>query len=157
MQFERFDIRELTTQIMSTMKVQFDRSAANVNLTASGDDFEIEGDRMHLTGVVYNLLDNAIKYGNGNPHIDVSIRQDNGSIMLDFADNGKGIDPDFVDKVFDKFFRVPTGDTHNIKGHGLGLSYVAEVVEKHNGRIAVESKPGAGSTFKITLPRQHAN
>jgi signal transduction histidine kinase len=155
--FERFDIRELTSQIMSTMKVQFDRSAAAVELKTSGDDFEIEGDRMHLTGVVYNLLDNAIKYGNGHPHIDVMIRQENGLINIDVADNGKGIPQDYVDKVFDKFFRVPTGDTHNIKGHGLGLSYVAEVVQKHGGTITLESKPGTGSTFKITLPRAHVN
>ena len=142
---------------MSTMKVQFDRSAAEVELKTSGDNFEIEGDRMHLTGVVYNLLDNAIKYGNGNPHIDVMIKQENGSINIDVADNGKGIHPDYVNKVFDKFFRVPTGDTHNIKGHGLGLSYVAEVVGKHGGTIALESKPGTGSTFRITLPRAHVN
>jgi len=157
MQFEQFDLKDLTSQIMSTMKVQFDRKQADVNLNASGESFSIEGDRMHLTGVVYNLLDNAIKYGNGNPKIDVNIIQDNGTIEIDVADNGKGIAPEYVDKVFDKFFRVPTGDRHNIKGHGLGLSYVAEVVEKHHGTIRVDSKPGAGSTFKITLPRRHVN
>jgi signal transduction histidine kinase len=157
MQFERFDLKELTSQILSTMKVQFDRKHAEVELNTSGDDFEVEADRMHLTGVVYNLLDNAVKYGNGNTHIDVNIKQDNGSVMIDIADNGKGISPDYVDKVFDKFFRVPTGDTHDIKGHGLGLSYVAEIVQKHNGTISVDSKPGKGSTFSITLPRQHAN
>ena len=154
---ETFDMRDLITQIVSTMKVQFDRLSAEVELDSQGEEFDIEADRMHLTGVVYNLLDNAMKYRSEKPEIDVMLRQDNGSIVLSVHDNGKGIAPEYVDKIFDRFFRVPTGDRHNTKGHGLGLSYVAEVVRQHHGTIAVDSAPGSGSTFTLTLPRQHAN
>ncbi len=154
---EPFDMRELIGQILDTMKVQFDRMAAKVNFTSKGEDFTIEGDRLHMTGVVYNLLDNAIKYRNGDPSIDVDLVQENGTITLTIEDNGKGIEGNYVDKIFDKFFRVPTGDRHNIKGHGLGLSYVAEVVEQHHGSIDVKSEIGKGSTFEIKFPRQHAS
>ena len=154
---EPFDMQLLVTQILDTMKVKFDRMAATVSFDSKGEDFTIEGDRLHMTGVVYNLLDNAIKYRNGDPAIDIDLVQDNGSLILTVSDNGKGIDNDYVDKIFDKFFRVPTGDKHNIKGHGLGLSYVAEVVGQHKGTIEVKSEMGKGASFEIKFPREHAN
>jgi two-component system, OmpR family, phosphate regulon sensor histidine kinase PhoR len=157
LKFEKFDLRELIMTTLDTMKVQFSRLSAKVDFVSSGSNFEIEGDKLHLTGVIYNLLDNAMKYRSGTPKIEVSLNQMNGNLTLEVEDNGKGISPAYKDKIFDKFFRVPTGDQHNTKGHGLGLSYVAEVVEQHHGTITVDSKIGNGSKFKLTFPKQHAN
>lgn len=114
---------------------------------------EIQGDKLHLQSVIFNLLDNAIKYGNGNPSIEIDLNEKEDHIMLSVADNGIGIPAEYKDKVFDKFFRIPHGDTHNAKGYGLGLSYVAHVVNKHKGTISVESQLGMGSKFVITLPK----
>jgi signal transduction histidine kinase len=157
LKFEKFDMRVLVQQTLDTMKVQFNRLSASVGFESSGSNFEIEGDRLHLTGVIYNLLDNAMKYRNGNPEIEVSLNQVNGSITLKVEDNGKGIASTYKDKIFDKFFRIPTGDKHNTKGHGLGLSYVAEIVDQHHGTITVDSQVGSGSTFKLTFPKRHVN
>ncbi|MDX1409468.1 MAG: HAMP domain-containing sensor histidine kinase, partial [Saprospiraceae bacterium] len=157
LKLERFDLKELIQQIMSTMKVQFHRFSADVQFHVNGGDFEIEADRMHMTGVVYNLLDNALKYSESDPSIDIRLDQENGRVTLAVSDHGPGISKEYASKVFDKFFRVPSGDQHNIKGHGLGLSYVAEVVSQHHGTIEVDSEVGQGSTFTLTLPRAHAN
>ena len=107
----------------------------------------------HLLSVVFNLLDNALKYSKGNAAIQVDIKEDNEYLVLKVTDNGIGIPQEYKSKVFEKFFRVPTGDTHNAKGHGLGLSYAAQVIRQHGGNIEVESHEGLGSTFTITLPK----
>lgn len=150
---ERFDYRQLTSEIMNSMRLQFEKFHANVNLHTEGDSFYIDADKLHITSVVYNLLDNALKYGSENPVIDVNLVSDEEYIKLIVQDNGIGIPAEYKSKVFEKFFRVPTGDQHNIKGYGLGLSYVAEVVKRHEGTISVESEPGKGSTFTVTLPK----
>ena len=106
-----------------------------------------------MLSVVFNLLDNALKYGNENIAIRFDLREKGNEVELSVADNGIGISPEYKDKVFEKFFRVPLGNTHNTKGYGLGLSYAAHVVKKHNGKIEVESQPGIGSKFIITLPK----
>ncbi|MDX1477518.1 MAG: HAMP domain-containing sensor histidine kinase [Saprospiraceae bacterium] len=157
LKIERFDMKELIQQILSTMKVQFNRFSADVQFNVNGGDFEIEADRLHMTGVVYNLLDNALKYSPSDPSINISLDQQNGNVVLAVEDHGQGISREYAGKVFDKFFRVPSGNQHNIKGHGLGLSYVAEVVAQHRGTIRVDSEIGKGSTFTLTLPRAHAN
>ena len=108
---------------------------------------------MHLLSVVFNLLDNALKYSKENPVIQIDLKGDEDDVILSVKDHGIGIAPEYKDKIFDKFFRVPHGDTHNAKGYGLGLSYAAQVIKKHKGTIAVQSEPGTGTTFTITLPK----
>jgi two-component system phosphate regulon sensor histidine kinase PhoR len=108
---------------------------------------------MHITSVIYNLIDNALKYSKGNPNINIELASISGELQLSVSDKGIGIEADYIDKIFDKFFRVPSGDHHNIKGYGLGLSYVAEVVRKHNGTIQLETELGKGSRFIIKLPK----
>lgn len=101
-------------------------------------------------------MDNALKYSKNNAQIQVNLDLvDHKSIVLKVSDNGMGIAPEYQGKIFDKFFRVPTGDKHNIKGYGLGLSYVAEVIKSHKGSISVDSEPEKGSTFTVTLPVSH--
>jgi two-component system phosphate regulon sensor histidine kinase PhoR len=102
------------------------------------------------------MLDNALKYSKDKPQIKVIMRGGENMVQLHVADSGIGIPKAYQDKVFDKFFRVPTGNLHNAKGYGLGLSYVAHVVKKHQGSIGVESAEGNGSRFVITIPKQPA-
>jgi signal transduction histidine kinase len=149
---EIVDVADLLQQIMTSMKLQFEKYQAQVNIQTSGTDFIITADRLHLTSVVYNLLDNALKYSREEPQINVHLEQQNGHFNLFVQDNGIGIAPAYQQRIFDKFFRVPTGDVHNVKGYGLGLHYVASVVQQHGGSIVVESTAGRGSCFKIILP-----
>jgi two-component system, OmpR family, phosphate regulon sensor histidine kinase PhoR len=134
------------------MRLQFEKHHANVQVNAEGDT-GLEGDRLHLVSVIYNLLDNALKYSNGNPKIGIDINGSNNHIELNIADSGIGIPGEYQHKIFEKFFRVPTGNLHNAKGYGLGLSYVAHVIKRHKGSIKVESVEGDGSRFLINLPR----
>jgi two-component system phosphate regulon sensor histidine kinase PhoR len=149
---ETFDLKELVGEVLNTMKLQFDKHHAKVDLSVHGHYFSIDADRLHITSVIYNLLDNALKYSKDKPKIDVSLRHETDNLVLEVTDKGIGIPEGYKEKIFDKFFRVPTGDHHNIKGYGLGLSYVSHVVKKHGGTISVESEPGKGSTFTVKLP-----
>ena len=137
---------------IASMKFQFDRQQAAVTIETTGENFIINADRLHITSVLYNLLDNALKYSTENPVIQVHITDHTKYIELAVADNGIGIAPEYRYKIFEQFFRVPGGDRHNIKGYGLGLSYVNHIVKRHRGFIEVSSRPGGGSVFSIKLP-----
>jgi two-component system phosphate regulon sensor histidine kinase PhoR len=140
------------------MKLQFEKHNATVSVKTEGNNFMIEADRLHITSVLYNLLDNALKYSSEVPVIEVKLSElPRDIIELNVTDNGIGIPKEFQRKIFDKFFRVPMGDRHNIKGYGLGLSYVSEIVRRHMGYIKVESEPGKGTTFTVKLPRKEAD
>jgi two-component system phosphate regulon sensor histidine kinase PhoR len=104
--------------------------------------------------VIFNLLDNALKYSSGQPHIRIGVKGGPSQVHLSVTDSGIGIPAEYQGKVFEKFFRVPTGNVHNAKGYGLGLSYVSYVIKKHQGSIKLQSEEGKGSTFIITLPKQ---
>jgi len=155
---ETFDMEELINEVLNIMKLQFEKHNAKVSVKTEGNNFMIEADRLHLTSVLYNLLDNALKYSNEVPVIEVKLSElPRDIIELKVADNGIGIPKEFQRKIFDKFFRVPMGDRHNIKGYGLGLSYVSEIVRRHMGYIEVESEPGKGTAFTVKLPRKEAD
>lgn len=111
----------------------------------------IEADRMHFNNVINNLIDNAIKYSNESVIIDVRLSKDRGITSLSICDNGIGIANKYQQKVFDKFYRVPTGNLHDVKGFGLGLHYVKSIIEKHQGVLSLKSTIGRGSEFIITL------
>lgn len=150
---ETVNVVALTEEVLSSMQLQFDKFGASVDLDKKGSDFNIQADRMHITSVLYNLIDNALKYGGDNPSIHVELEAPFYEfVRISIADKGQGIPPQYQDKIFDKFFRIPTGDVHDIKGHGLGLSYVASVVKQHGGNINVESEEGKGSRFSVFLP-----
>ena len=154
---ESFNMRELVHEVLNIMKLQFEKHHAQVSVNTAGDNFVIEADRLHITSVIYNLLDNALKYSQDNPVIKVQLSSlPNDIIELKISDNGIGISKEYQAKIFDKFFRVPTGNTHNIKGYGLGLSYVREILMAHMGFISVESEPGKGSSFSVKLPFKEA-
>lgn len=148
---ESVDLKLLVEEVVGSMKLQFEKYKAKVSIRPEGKDFVIKADRLHVTSVIFNLLDNALKYSKANPAIQIDMKETETDVELSITDNGIGVPPEFRRKIFDKFFRVPTGDTHNVKGYGLGLSYVAYVIQRHRGTIDMESQPGIGSRFIIKL------
>jgi len=155
LKYEALDMKELVEEVNASMRLQFEKHRADVSVTYDGDT-SLQGDRLHLVSVIFNLLDNALKYSNGQPEIGISVNGNENKVQVIIADNGIGIPAEYHDKVFEKFFRVPTGNLHNAKGYGLGLSYVSHVIQKHKGTIKVESVEAEGSRFIITLPKQNA-
>ena len=125
-----------------------------INFNKIGDSFIINADPAHLKNVFSNLLDNAIKYSGSTVQIDIQVKKISTKIIeIEIKDNGIGIAPNYIKSVFDMFFRVPHGEIHSVKGFGLGLAYVKQVVEKHNGSIQVTSELNKGTSFIIKLPQ----
>lgn len=150
--YEDINLEEIVREVLLSLKLQFEKYQAAVTLNATGN-LHLKGDRIHLQSVVFNLLDNALKYGKEKPVIHIELLDKETEIVFTVKDNGIGIAPVYKEKVFEKFFRVPHGDTHNAKGYGLGLSYAAQVIQKHKGCITVESQLGSETTFIIHLPK----
>lgn len=153
LRFERLDLGEVTAQVIGALKLQAERAHASIHFTRPAEAFVISGDRLHLASVVFNLLDNALKYTRDRPEIRVVLDKTDDRIRLTVQDNGPGIAREYQSKIFEKFFRVPlAADTHDVKGHGLGLSYAAEVARLHGGSIRVESIENEGSRFILEFP-----
>ncbi|MBL7752414.1 MAG: HAMP domain-containing histidine kinase, partial [Chitinophagaceae bacterium] len=152
---ESFDLKQVTEEVVSSFRLQFEKFHASAEILTEGSDFTLLADKMHITSLLYNLVDNALKYSPEAPEIKVILADKGAMIQIAVSDKGVGIPPEYRQKVFEKFFRVPAGDTHNVKGYGLGLSYAAEVVAKHGGTVEVNSETGKGTTFIINLPKQH--
>ncbi|MFK7925275.1 MAG: sensor histidine kinase [Bacteroidia bacterium] len=150
---ESLDLQELLDNILTSFKLRFEQSDAKVNIDYHGDRFLVSADKAHLSSVLYNLIDNALKYSPERPQLDLKVWEDKEQVWLKVADQGIGIEAEYQKKVFDKFFRVPTGNKHNVKGHGLGLSYVADVIRQHDGGLHLESKMGEGTSISISLDR----
>jgi len=119
------------------------------NLNAKNSVAEV--DEVHFTNVLFNLIDNAIKYSNGRPDITVSTADSPNGLSISIRDKGIGISKTEQKRIYDQFYRVSTGNIHNVKGFGLGLSYVKNVVKAHNGLIELESEPGQGTQFTVFL------
>lgn len=149
---EELDFAESIEHVLSSLKLVFEKHNAKVYFKKTGADFRIIGNAEHLTNVVYNLLDNALKYRQSDCRISVDLRKENQQVVLSVEDNGIGIPAEYRHKIFEKFFRVPQGNVHNAKGYGLGLSYVTTVLKHHGGTIRVESEEGKGSRFIVELP-----
>ncbi len=153
LKYEPLNLKDIVDEVTASLRLQLEKNNARVYVAQNGD-LNLQGDRLHLLSVVFNLLDNAIKYSNGDPSIQIELSGDEQNVELSIKDNGIGIPQEYQNKVFEKFFRVPAGDTHNTKGYGLGLSYAAHVVKKHGGIISVDSQPGLGTRFTIILPKK---
>lgn len=150
---ENLDLEKIVEQTVQSLKLVFEKAKATVEIKKEGTYFNLKGGAVHITNVVYNLLDNALKYSKENPAIVVSLKENSREVTLSVQDNGVGIPAEFKKRIFEKFFRVPTGDIHTVKGYGLGLSYVDAVVWAHNGAIEIESELGKGSCFIIRFKR----
>lgn len=142
-------------QLINQLADAYDLKIANkgkINRSLHAAKSEITGDSFHLSNAISNLLDNAIKYSPDEIDISVATENSDKALKISISDKGLGINKEQQKLIFEKFYRVPTGNIHNVKGFGLGLSYVKEIIEKHKGNIHVESKIGKGSTFSIELP-----
>lgn len=142
---EWLDVHQIITSLVT--KYENDLS---VDLKAT--EPYIHADRMHLTNAITNLIDNAFKYTPENPVIQLATFNENGSLVVSVKDNGIGIAPEHRNKVFKKFYRVPTGNVHNVKGFGIGLSYVHQIAKAHHWKLQLDSELGKGSVFKISIP-----
>lgn len=140
----------LVEEIVQNLQPIFREKGVIVSWHAEAPQTEIPGDKLHLQGTIYNLLDNALKYG--GKQISISQTVDQRQLQLAVSDNGPGIAADYQQKVFESFFRVPSGNRHDVKGYGLGLSYACDIIKAHNGTLRLVSPPGEGATFIITLP-----
>jgi two-component system, OmpR family, phosphate regulon sensor histidine kinase PhoR len=150
---ERVDMNTLLLHVLNSLKLLMNNRRIIHSYTKEGDVFTVIGSGAHLTNVLYNLIDNALKYSQDGSKLEITLRERENDVVLSIKDEGIGIPEEYREKIFEKFFRVPTGDVHNVKGYGLGLSYVMSVIKSHNGSIGVESAEGIGSKFIITLPR----
>ncbi|MBL7865467.1 MAG: HAMP domain-containing histidine kinase [Cyclobacteriaceae bacterium] len=146
---ERVDLHNMLQMAVENKRIGVQ---CNIDLDFQATSPTVMGDALHLSNVIYNLLDNAIKYSKGIPEIRVSTRNVDGKIEVTVTDHGIGIPSSDLGRIFDKFYRVSTGNVHDVKGFGLGLSYVKHMVEKHLGKISVESVVNKGSSFKLSLP-----
>jgi len=149
---EVINIHDVLQDAITKINLQIEKKGGKITLDLQAKYSTIEADRVHITNIIYNLLDNANKYTPWAPIILISTRNISKGLLISIKDNGIGINKANLKKIFDKLYRVPTGNVHNVKGFGLGLSYVKTVVEKHNGKITVESEMKKGSTFSIYLP-----
>lgn len=147
------DLNRLMERVASSFRLSLTKRNGTVDLQLAANPSTLMADEMHLTNLVFNLVDNGIKYSDGKPHIELSTRNVDGGIELRVQDHGMGIAKEDQKHVFERFYRVSTGDVHDVKGFGIGLSYVAEVVRLHRGTITLESELGKGTTFIVTLPR----
>lgn len=149
---EAIDMHSLISDAIHKIAIQIEIRDGVINQSLTAKHSLIKADKVHLSNVIFNLLDNANKYSPRKPQIMVSTADADGGIYISINDKGMGISKANQKKIFDKLYRVPTGDVHNVKGFGLGLSYVKFIIEKHGGSIQVESEPGKGSTFTLFLP-----
>lgn len=148
---EEIAIRPLLEEVAARFRMK-GRGRATIEVAADDPDLTVSADRFHLTHALDNLVDNALKYSGDKVRIRLSARPADRDIELRVEDNGIGIDRTAQAHIFEKFYRVPTGDLHNVKGFGLGLYYVRLIAERHGGEVSVVSSPGRGSTFILTLP-----
>lgn len=152
LKMERLNIHDALKDAISKINMQIEKKGGAITTELNAKDAVIQADRVHITNIVFNLLDNANKYTPWAPLIHITTKTMGEGILITIKDNGIGISKSNQKKVFDKLYRVPTGNIHNVKGFGLGLSYVKTIVEKHKGKITLESELKKGSSFSIYLP-----
>jgi two-component system, OmpR family, phosphate regulon sensor histidine kinase PhoR len=149
---EAIDVHQIIQDAIHNSSLPLQEKGGRIQCDLQAVNAVIEADRLHLINVFYNLIDNAIKYCQQSPEIHISTRNENRYLCINVKDNGLGVARENHKKIFQKFYRVPTGDVHDVKGFGLGLHYVKSVIQAHRGTIKIESDLDHGSVFKISLP-----
>jgi two-component system phosphate regulon sensor histidine kinase PhoR len=152
LKFSEVDVHQLLNKAVGNIRLQVEKQQGTLTTDFAASDPVLALDPVHFTNVIYNLIDNALKYAREIPKIQVSTYNTREGICVAVKDNGIGISAENQKRIFEKLYRVPTGNIHKVKGFGLGLSYVKAIVEKHGGTIEVESVPGEGSEFRLLLP-----
>ena len=151
MKKERVDLHDLIMNSSRSVEATLNKKQGKIFTKLEAQKSEVIADPLHLTNVLYNLLDNAIKYCDQIPMVEITTRNDKGVVLLTIKDNGIGIQKDHLKKIFHKFYRIPTGNVHNVKGFGLGLNYVQTIVQAHGGTINLQSTAGKGTVFNLSL------
>lgn len=152
--FKEFDVNKMIDTVAANFELRVKNKNGTLLTQKLAENSIINGDEVHITNVVFNLLDNAVKYSNGSPEIKISTENKKGELAISVQDKGIGISKEHHLQIFEKFYRVPTGNIHNVKGFGLGLSYVKKIVDSHNAQIKVESVVNKGTKFTILFPQK---
>jgi two-component system phosphate regulon sensor histidine kinase PhoR len=148
---EQVVLNEIIHEVANHAQFRIQNSGGTIKLNIPTELISIQTDKMHMTNIITNLVDNAIKYSSNAPEVEISLRRENKKLLLSVKDHGIGIKKEHLTKVFDKLYRVPTGNIHNVKGFGLGLSYVKAIAELHGWNVVVRSKYGEGSEFTLVM------
>ena len=149
---EEVDMHQLIQKAAQNTALQVSQRDGQLLMNLDASQYQINGDRVHLTNIIYNLLDNANKYSPEEPDISLSTYNQGDQFVIRISDKGLGINKADLPHIFTRFYRVSTGNLHDVKGFGLGLSYVKDITEAHGGTVSVQSAPGKGSTFEVSLP-----
>jgi two-component system phosphate regulon sensor histidine kinase PhoR len=146
------NISDLITNALNSLSVQIENQNGTVDLEFDAENEQVLGDELHLSNVLNNLIDNAIKYSPDSLKLTIRTSNVNNGIEMSITDTGIGMAREQIHRIFDTFYRVPTGNVHDVKGFGLGLSYVKTMVEAHGGTVHADGKLGEGSKLTIWLP-----
>jgi two-component system phosphate regulon sensor histidine kinase PhoR len=154
LRLKELNVHNILAHVADNFKLQMDERKGKLVIEPEAQNDLIEGDDVHITNMLSNLVDNAIKYSKEDvpPVITISTMNYGKYLRVRIEDNGIGMNKETVSRIFEKFYRAHTGNIHNVKGFGLGLSYVRTMVDAHHGKIKVESVPGKGSVFTVDLP-----
>ena len=152
LEYKEVNTHDLISAVVDSMSLQLQKKNAKVSLNLNAVHPVVYGDELHLSNVFYNLIDNANKYSTDDPDIAIETRSTDKMLIIEIADKGIGMTKEHSKRIFDQFYRVPTGNLHDVKGFGLGLNYVQDIVEQMSGTIKVQSEKDKGTTFEISLP-----
>jgi two-component system phosphate regulon sensor histidine kinase PhoR len=152
LKFTQIDLNKLAETVASNFEIRVSNESGELKTDLQAENPVIRGDEVHITNVIFNLLDNAVKYSKSKPEIELSTENKNGWVIVQVKDNGIGIPKEHQTQIFERFYRVPTGNIHNVKGFGLGLSYVKRIIDVHSGKIKVDSALGKGTRFRLYFP-----
>jgi two-component system phosphate regulon sensor histidine kinase PhoR len=151
---EEIDLADLIQSISPSIELKINDKQGTLHLDLAAKNALVRADRLHLTNILHNLVDNGVKYSKDKPEIRIGLRNEGHNLVLSVQDNGIGIPKEHQKRVFDKFYRVPTGNVHNVKGFGLGLFYVKTMCKEHHWKLDLQSEPGKGTRIEIAMPQK---
>ena len=149
---EEVDLTELIRGVSPSIEMKVQEAKGSLHLDLDATNALVMADKLHLTNIIHNLVDNGVKYSKGAPEIRIGLKNEGRELVFSVQDNGLGIAREHQKHVFDKFYRVPTGNVHNVKGFGLGLFYVKTICKEHRWKLDLQSEPGKGTTIEVRMP-----
>jgi two-component system phosphate regulon sensor histidine kinase PhoR len=152
LQLRKLDVHQIIQKVSENAKLQLEEAGALLSTHLQASKTEIMADDVHFSNIIFNLLDNAIKYGKQNPQITIDTSNEGDQLVIRVIDNGIGMNKETQNHIFEKFYRAHTGNLHDVKGFGLGLTYVKKMMDLQGGKISVESEVGQGTTFTLRFP-----